>query len=81
MQVLACQPEDTFSIISTPLTEASSAGRMVPELEGRDAFITEQLELQYQTLMSRHHSRALDERAQTHLQAAGSFKSPAASAL
>ena len=52
--------------------------RTVPELEGRDTFITEQLEQQYRTLLSRHHHRAVDERSQTHLQAAGTFSDSAA---
>ena len=54
-------------------SEASAVRRTVPELDGRDAFITEQLEQQYRTLLSRHRRRAVDERSQTHLQAAGTF--------
>ena len=38
-------------------------------LQGREAFVREQLGVQYDKLMSSHSHRAVDERAQTHLQA------------
>ena len=38
-------------------------------LEGRQHFVRQQLDVQYQTLMAKHAQKAVDERAQTHLQA------------